>query len=589
LSLLELPAEFATEMDTYRLHPALLDMATGSAMFLIKGNEAAGYLYVPISYGSISISGPLPASCYAYVRGKAGTSIDNPIATFDISILDRDGNGIVEVRDFSVRQIRDVSLLEITSPATNTEPENDPEFDAIEARESLQKSYGISSDEGVRAFERVIASPRNSSVVVFPADFVAYMNNREPPLTAVASERLVITSTDSSKDEVEATLTRWWKELLGIDAVGIQDNFFDLGGQSLTGVRLLAKMNKKYGVDLKLATLFSSPTIEKLCALVRNQSASPSFHSLIEIQPNGTKPPLFLIHEIEGSVIVFRDLVKHLEPDQPIWGVEYSVSDSTSPLLRIEDLAARYLEEIRKLQPSGPYYLLGYSFGGLLAFEIAQQLHAAGQRVELLGMLDTFLMNGVRTSAQNRTLLERVKRKAVSLGKHVGRVVFGPERRAYLREDFAERIDAIIGQGRQLVYGLLRARGRSIPKFLHRAKDVNWFAALRYEALPYPGRVTLFRATTPLSFIDMPTDLELGWGSLAEAGVEVHEIPGTHREIMREPNVSVVAREVSGYLAAAHDRLLRRSQLVLPKRGAERRLHRAVSVSAIDEMGVPAK
>ncbi len=107
-------------------------------MFLIKGNEATGYLYVPISYGSISISGPLPASCYAYVRSKAGTSIDNPIATFDVSILDRNGNCIVEVRDFSVRQIRDVSLLESASPATSAEPENDPEFDAIEAHETVQ-------------------------------------------------------------------------------------------------------------------------------------------------------------------------------------------------------------------------------------------------------------------------------------------------------------------------------------------------------------------------------------------------------------------------------------------------------------------
>ena len=570
LSVLELPAEFASEADTYRLHPALFDMATGSAMFLIKGNEAAGYLYVPISYGSISISGPLPASCYSYIRSKAGTSVDSPIATFDISILDRDGNASVEIRDFSVRQIRDVSLLESASSVTSTEPENAPESDAIDAHETPQTSSGISSEEGGRAFERVIASPLNSSVVVFPSDFVAYMNSLKPRDTPVAVKSLTTTPSDSPNEEVEATLTRWWKELLGIDAVGIQDNFFDLGGQSLTGVRLLAKVNKKYGVDLKLATLFSAPTIEKLCALVDNRKAAPAeFRSLVPIQPNGTKPILFLIHEIEGSVLVFRDLIKHLDLDQPIWGVEYSVSESSSPFLRMEDLAAHYLREIRKFQSNGPYYLLGYSFGGLLAFEIAQQLHAAGERVELLGMLDTFLMNGVRASAQKRSLLERLTRKAASFGRHVGRVVFGPQRRAYLKEDVAERLDAIVGQGRQLLYGVLKARGRSIPKFLHRAKDVNWYAALRYEALPYPGRITLFRATTPLNFIDMPTDRELGWGPLAEAGVEVHEILGTHREIMREPNVGDVAREVSRCLAAAHDRRLRNSDLVLPKQRIE--------------------
>ena len=112
LSLLELPAEFATEIETYRLHPALLDMATGSAMFLIKGNEAAGYLYVPVAYGSLMIHGPLPAVCYAYVKSKSGAAIESPIATFDVYVLDPEGNVIVEVRDFSVRQIHDVSLLE---------------------------------------------------------------------------------------------------------------------------------------------------------------------------------------------------------------------------------------------------------------------------------------------------------------------------------------------------------------------------------------------------------------------------------------------------------------------------------------------
>jgi acyl transferase domain-containing protein/thioesterase domain-containing protein len=584
LSLLELPVEFAAEVDTYKLHPALLDMATGSAMFLIKGNEAAGYLYVPISYGSILISGPLPAACYSYVRSKAGASIESPIATFDVSLLDREGNAIVEIRDFSVRQIRDVGLLEAANPVLSAELGTTQEFESIEGYETAQSPNAISSQQGSRAFERVLANPPLSSVVVFPSDFAAYVDSLNPSRAVEALARPVAAPSGDSNEEVEVTLARWWKELLGLESVGTQDNFFDLGGQSLTGVRLLAKVKKKYGIDLKLATLFSAPTIEKLCALVRKQTAPPSFHSLIEIQPNGARPPLFLIHEIEGSVLVFRDLVRHLDPDQPIWGVEYSAFESSSPFLSMEDLASHYLAEIRMLQPSGPYYLLGYSFGGLLAFEIAQQLHAAGERVELLGMLDTFLMNGVRASAQKRTLLELVKRKAASFGRHAGRVLFGPQRRAYLREDLAERLETIIGQGRQFMYGVLRARGLSIPKFLHRAKDVNWFAALRYEAQPYSGRVTLFRASTPLSFIDMPRDRELGWGPLAQRGVEVHEIPGAHREIMREPNVAIVAREVSGALAAARERQLRESNLLLSRQRAEREALSRRAVNTAEEM-----
>ena len=564
LSSVELSPEFESEADTYRLHPALLDMATGSAMFLIAGNETAKHLYVPVSYGSVKIYGPLPAACFSYARAKSGASIDSPLATFDVSILDREGNVIVEIGDFAVRQIRDLSLLESTADELGR-------ADGDERQPAPQVSDGISSDEGARAFEHLIANSSASSVVVFPSDFSIYVEGRKLRYLATPEKPAAVEAADSADDDVAITLTRWWKELLGVDKVGIRDDFFDLGGQSLTGVRLLAKVKKKYGVDLKLATLFSAPTIEKLCALVDNRKAKPpEFHSLIPIRPSGTKPILFLVHEIEGSVIVFRDLVKHLDQDQPLWGVEYSAGDSSSPFLKMEDLAAHYLGEIRKLQPAGPYYFLGYSFGGLLAFEMAQQLLAAGQQVKMLGMLDTFLMNGVRAAEQNRTMIGSLKRKALSFCRHVGRLAFGPDRRAYLTEDVAERLDATIGQGRQFIYGILKARGRSIPKFLLRAKDINWFAARRYQAIFYPGRITLFRAITPLKYLDMPTDRELGWGPLAGRGVEVREVPGTHREIMREPNVTVLAREVSASLSEARARQLNDSELPISERTALR-------------------
>ena len=394
LSLLELPVEFATELDTYRLHPALLDMATGSAMFLINGNEAAGFLYVPISYGRVSISGPLPKVCYAYVRSKSGTSIASPIATFDVSILNHKGDAIIEINDFAVRQIREPALLDSAIVVRGPDLSNRESSQEIKERRMALSTDAISSEEGGRAFERVLANPRDSAVVIFPSDFSAFLESAKPRERSVNSINPTAVMSGSSNDAVKVTLSRWWKELLGVESVSDQESFFDLGGNSLTGVRLLAKMKKKYGVDLKLATLFTAPTIDKLCALVRPETVLPPSSSLVPIQPNGTKPPLYVIHGIGGSVLGFRALVKHLDSDQPIYGIEYSISKSSPALLRMEDLAKQYLSEIRKLQASGPYYLLGYSFGGLLAFEIAQQLHAAGERVELLGMVDTFLMNG---------------------------------------------------------------------------------------------------------------------------------------------------------------------------------------------------
>jgi acyl transferase domain-containing protein/thioesterase domain-containing protein len=569
LSLLQLPPEYMTEVGTYRLHPALLDMATGSAMFLIKGNETAGYLYVPISYGRVYVSGQLPSTCYAYIRSKAGASVENPVATFDVTILDREGNAIVEISDFSVRQVRDLSLLDTAkSPVDLTDRGMIPRMDAI------------SSEEGSRAFARILAIPDVSNVIVFPSDFSEFRERSIPQYNSAPSISSAAVLSAGRDDVVELTLIRWWKELLGVESVNSRASFFDLGGNSLTGVRLLAQVKRKYGVELQLATLFTAPTIEKLSALVRRQTEPSSFSFLIPIQPNGTKPPLYVIHGIGGSVLSFRELIKHLDADQPIYGVEYSISKVSPALLRMEDLAAHYLEEIRRLQPNGPYHLLGYSFGGLLAFEIAQQLTAAGQQVELLGMVDTFLMNEVRAAGLKRSVYARLKRRAAGLGRHTRRFVFGPGRRAYLREDLGQRFHEIVGEFRQSIYAFLDARGRPIPKFLERAQDVNWFAALRYEALPYSGSITLFRAATAEGFADLSHDRELGWGPLAQGGVAVHEIPGTHSDMMREPNVRILAREVNGTL---RDHQSADPDLLFSKRAAARPASASLVIVGIDE------
>ena len=163
------------EVGTYRLHPALLDMATGSAMFLIKGNETAGYLYVPISYGRVYVSGQLPPTCYAYIRSKAGASIENPVATFDVTILDREGNAIVEISDFSVRQVRDLSLLESAKSGIVSD---------LTDREMIRRTDAITSEEGSRVFARILANPEISNVIVFPSDFSQFRERSKPKYNA---------------------------------------------------------------------------------------------------------------------------------------------------------------------------------------------------------------------------------------------------------------------------------------------------------------------------------------------------------------------------------------------------------------------
>ena len=193
------------------------------------------------------------------------------------------------------RSVRYVTSLfwRATSPALASNRRSTPEFEAIEATRD-GATVGCDLVGGRRSgFRTCSRNPRSSSVVIFPSDFAAYIDSRQPRHTAATPRDICRNAFGDANEELEATLTRWWKELLGVDAVGIQDNFFDLGGQSLTGVRLLAKIKKKYGVDLKLATLFSAPTIEKLCCADSQPKRHARIDSLVPIQPNGTKPPLF--------------------------------------------------------------------------------------------------------------------------------------------------------------------------------------------------------------------------------------------------------------------------------------------------------
>jgi acyl transferase domain-containing protein len=583
LSVLELPAEFTSEAGTYRLHPALLDMATGSAMFLIKGNEVSGYLYVPISYGSVSISGPLPASCYAYVRSKTGTSIDSPIATFDVSILDRDGNCVVEIQDFSIRQIRDVSLLESASPATSAGPENAPEFGAVEANETVQTSYGISSDEGIRAFERVVASAHNPSVIVFPSDFVAYIDSLKPRHFPVAPERPVAAPSDTPNEEIEVTLTRWWKELLGVETVGLQDNFFDLGGQSLTGVRLLAKIKKKYGVDLKLATLFSAPTIEKLCALVRNQTTPASSPSrmraptrqpepqsslhpgvLTEIRRGGPRN-LFLVHDGEGEILLYLNLARRMPDDLAVFGIEpRRLAGVPLAHVSIEDMASFYLEEIRRKQPFGPYLLGGMCAGGVIAYEMASQLVRSGESVELVAMLDA-VVPGIQERAGRTTeqRLERLKgavahaqKRDVSPLKRAG-IVIGTISKKLVNAplwEVSHRFKQLSARVRFRLLRVLLSRDLEWPRFVKELtlREIYDGAAARYAPKPLSiSSVVLVRPRTgegeDTPYREIYADPTFGWGAVAQ-GLAVVDVDGGHITMLQERFVDSLAEAILPYL-----------------------------------------
>ncbi|HVU68310.1 MAG TPA: amino acid adenylation domain-containing protein, partial [Ktedonobacteraceae bacterium] len=191
------------------------------------------------------------------------------------------------------------------------------------------------------------------------------------------------------RDALEWQLSHIWEECLQLHPIGVNENFFELGGHSLLAVRLLSRIQKHFSRQLPLSALFQGATIEQLAALLRQQPGMPA-SVLVEMQPRGSKPPLFLMHPTGGNVLCYAALTRSLGEEQPVYALQArGLQGEETPLTEVEKMAALYIQAIHARQPEGPYLLGGWSSGGLLALEMAQQLQARGQKIALLVLLDT--------------------------------------------------------------------------------------------------------------------------------------------------------------------------------------------------------
>jgi len=192
------------------------------------------------------------------------------------------------------------------------------------------------------------------------------------------------------RDRVEVQLTALWQQVLGVAKIGIHDNFFDLGGHSLTATQLFFLIEQVYGRHLPLATLFQAPTIAELASVLSREQWTPPWQSLVAIQPSGTAIPIFMVPGVGGNVLVFAQLARQLGSDQPFYGLQARGLDGKeSPFTTVVEMARHYIAEIRTLRPRGPYILLGVCTGGLIAYEMAQQLFEQGEAVTLV-VMDTW-------------------------------------------------------------------------------------------------------------------------------------------------------------------------------------------------------
>ena len=204
-------------------------------------------------------------------------------------------------------------------------------------------------------------------------------------LTAVSTKGHTTTT-----DPLELQLIQIWERVLGVKGIGRHDDFFELGGHSLLAIRVFAEIEKLTERQFPLPILFRAPSIARLADALREEGWQSNWTSLVPIQPNGTKPLFFYVAPFLISVLSFARLARHLGEDQPLYGLQPQGIDGNQPHhTRVEDMAAHYIKEMRSLQPHGPYYLGGHCAGNWVAFEMAQQLQAAGEEVRLLILVDS--------------------------------------------------------------------------------------------------------------------------------------------------------------------------------------------------------
>lgn len=338
---------------------------------------------------------------------------------------------------------------------------------------------------------------------------------------------------------LETALARCWCAALGRDAIGRHEDFFDLGGDSLQAIDLFLSIEKTLGRRLPRSVLLEAGTIAEMAARIESLAPTPR---LVPLQPDGHRPVLFCVHDVNGEVLNFRALAHCLGTEQPFYGIQsVGLDGNVMPLLTVEDMAIRYIAELRAVQPDGPYHLAGYSMGGWIALEMAQQLRAAGQGVALLGLIDTHAEGGPRHASVGLWIRRHLTRLA-----------------ALNRSDLVSYIARRFVNGSELLYLAVRQRSFVVavrffggvsartPRWLRRTADANVHAIRSYQARRYDGDAVLFQAK-PDAWT--PPDAYDGWKTLIAGRLGIKPIASQHSEILDAPQVESLAEALTACLA----------------------------------------
>lgn len=532
---------FAADLQTHPLHPALLDMAWTAGLCILPETERTGVVYVPLSVGRVHIAGPLPAEVTARAVRTGGEP--GRMARFAVSLSDTEGRLIAVLEDFALWAVPGGTLAAETDlPPLTTQ----------------LLATGIRKTEAADVFARVFDHP-DRALVVSPVSLdLVRLAMEEIPMQAEAG---VQGSGGEIGDPVEARLATIWSEILGVTGIGPEDEFFALGGHSLNAVRMFGRIKRDLGVSLPIATLFEAPTLSALADIVAEEGgldrsgpatgadgsggqdmpAEPRkprvWTPLIRINEGHSHVrPFFMVHGAGGNILNFRSLSDHLGPSIPFYGLRAYGSDGGPGVDKtIEAMATRYLGGVRERQPEGPYRLGGYSGGGVIAYEMARQLHELGETVERIFFFDTLEAVTARKKPSLPQKLWAMRNWSMDFA-----LDWFNRRKAHGRHmEATQKIREHL------------ERGETIPDELigYRMTQVYRAAQNAYDTPSVDVPITLFKAQRAGTLF-LASGPKLGWQNYAMGDFEVQAFDCNHFDMMSMPTIGEIGQILSTRLSA---------------------------------------
>jgi amino acid adenylation domain-containing protein len=346
--------------------------------------------------------------------------------------------------------------------------------------------------------------------------------------------------------QLELELTGTLKDLLRISDVGLDDDFFKLGGDSLLAAQFFSRIESRFGKKLPLATMLEARSVRRLALVIRDNDWVAPWSSLVPLKTTGTRPPLFLVHPIGGNVLAYNGLADALPPDQPVYALQAAGLDGeSSAASSLEEMASHYLRAIRTRQEKGPYYLGGFSAGGIVALEMARQLEQAGDRVALLALFDTIIDPPLRALLHRNQLLESYRRLARMVRWNLN-YLSHQGLRHFVRKKYRNlKMNGSIAAFKILTRLTFRGRVSWAAPSPLPIEEAFLLAISKYEPGGFAGYTVLFKTQDSDLY---STDSTLGWNEIVTGGLEILQVPGDHDNMLRSPQLEFLVDQLTKVL-----------------------------------------